>query len=243
MALQTLIFAHSRGVYTFPYEGVVSLLYLALRARKEQRSLDSLLDDAGFEPRFLAHLEDGVPWFYKQLLALANGNNDPPKHPEIPSDWSDLILEFWKRSNQSDRESANEIDQPSVFLSHSHRDKGFARNIANAIRDKGISVWLDEAEIGVGESLIEKLSSAIDSVDYLVVILSKASINSNWVKKEIEVALCEEIESKRLKVLPVLKDDVELPMFLRGKKYADFRKPHSRKRALNRLIRTILDRA
>lgn len=38
----------------------------------------------------------------------------------------------------------------SVFLSHSHRDKVFARKLANDLRISKIRVWIDEAEIKIG---------------------------------------------------------------------------------------------
>jgi TIR domain. len=129
----------------------------------------------------------------------------------------------------------------TVFLSHSHSDKRFVRNLAKALREKGIGVWVDDAEIRVGESLIEKLRSAIDNVDYVVAVLSEASIKSEWVKRELDIAMNHEIESKRMKVLPLLKDDCDLPGFLKGKLYADFRKPHRRKIALVKLYQSIIE--
>jgi len=59
---------------------------------------------------------------------------------------------------------------------------------------RGINVWLDEAEIKLGESLIEKIREAIDSVEYVVVLLSKNSVGSNWVKKEVDIAMNEEMK-------------------------------------------------
>ena len=71
---------------------------------------------------------------------------------------------------------------PRVFLSHSHADKRFVRSLAAKLSAKKINVWIDEAEIRPGDSLIEKLRAAIDSVDVLVAVLSRASINSPWEK-------------------------------------------------------------
>jgi len=39
----------------------------------------------------------------------------------------------------------------SVFLSHSHKDKPFARKLAVDLRHAGHIVWIDEAEILVGD--------------------------------------------------------------------------------------------
>jgi len=48
---------------------------------------------------------------------------------------------------------------PTVFLSHNHADKPFVRRLAADLDNQGIPYWLDEAEIKVGESLIEKIRS------------------------------------------------------------------------------------
>lgn len=45
---------------------------------------------------------------------------------------------------------------PSIFLSHSSGDKPMVRKIADGLRQQGIRVWIDEAEIHIGESLIQK---------------------------------------------------------------------------------------
>lgn len=127
-----------------------------------------------------------------------------------------------------------------VFLSHSHQDKRFVRPLARALRQRGIGVWVDEAEIKVGESLIAKLREGIDEVDFVVAIISPASVGSEWVQKEIDIAMNEEIKKNRIKVLPVLKGDCELPGFLEGKLFADFRKSHQRKKALKKLVDSIL---
>jgi len=57
----------------------------------------------------------------------------------------------------------------------------------------------------------------------LLVILSKASVESEWCKKELAAALTRELKEKRIVVLPVLKEECAIPLFLPDKLYADFR--------------------
>ncbi len=112
---------------------------------------------------------------------------------------------------------------PSIFLSHNHADKPFARRLAKDLKELGVRVWIDEAEIKIGDSLIEKIREGIDSVEYVGVVLSKDSTKSQWVRKEVDIAMNQEIRGKRVKVLPLLVEDCDLPGFLEGKLYADFR--------------------
>lgn len=111
----------------------------------------------------------------------------------------------------------------TVFLSHTHHDKDFARRLTVDLRKNGHIVWIDEAEIEIGDSLVEKIRDGIDRVDYIAAVISERSINSEWVKKELDLATNREIAEKRVVVLPLLLDDVQLPGFLQGKLFADFR--------------------
>lgn len=110
----------------------------------------------------------------------------------------------------------------SIFLSHNFADKPFVRRLAIDLENQGIKCWLDEAEIKVGDSLIEKIREGIDNVDYLAVVLSENSIKSPWVQREVDVAINQEIKGHRIKVLPVMLSICEPPGFLLGKLYADF---------------------
>lgn len=115
--------------------------------------------------------------------------------------------------------------RPRVFLSHNWQDKSVARLTAHKPNARGIGVLLDEAEIKLGDSLTQNISSGIDEVEYVVALVSQSSINSGWVGKELDIAMNQEIENRRVKLLAVRLDDSDLPLFLRGKLYADLRSP------------------
>lgn len=111
-----------------------------------------------------------------------------------------------------------------VFISYSHEDKDFASNLASQLVRHKAKVWIDQWELQVGDSIIDHIQSAIQGADALLIILSKSSVNSEWCKKEISSGLLRELEEKRVVVLPALIEECEIPLFLRGKLYADFRK-------------------
>ncbi|TGL60041.1 toll/interleukin-1 receptor domain-containing protein [Leptospira sarikeiensis] len=110
-----------------------------------------------------------------------------------------------------------------VFISYSRTDLDFVDRLAKNLVSERVHVWLDRWEMKVGDSLIDKIQSAIKSSDYLCVVLSKASVSSDWCRKELNSALMRELEEKRVVVLPVLLEDCEIPFFLKEKFYADFR--------------------
>lgn len=126
-----------------------------------------------------------------------------------------------------------------VFLSHCHSDKPIVRRIAKDLQKYGAVVWIDEAEINVGDSLIQKIREGIDKMEYLAVFLSPESLQSEWVKREVDVAMNQEIEGRRIKVLPILIKNCEIPEFLRGKFFADFRDPAKYDQGLELILKRL----
>jgi hypothetical protein len=144
----------------------------------------------------------------------------------------------WNHERRGER-SMNERSQPGIFLSHTHADKSFARRLAVDLKMAGAQVWIDEAEIQVGDSLIEKIREGIDAMDYLGVVLSPDSVNSSWVRREVDIAMNQEIEGKRVRVLPLLYKNCDLPGFLKGKLYADFTRLENYETALKSVLRRL----
>jgi hypothetical protein len=131
----------------------------------------------------------------------------------------------------------------SIFLSHSSRDKFFVRKLAERLRSAGIRVWLDEAEINIGDSLTEKIGRAIDEMDFVGVVLSNNSVNSGWVQRELQIAIQRELATKRVVVLPLLIEPVEMPHFLKDKLYADFTTPERFEETFPKLLKALGVRA
>ncbi|MBA4189808.1 MAG: toll/interleukin-1 receptor domain-containing protein [Planctomycetaceae bacterium] len=111
-----------------------------------------------------------------------------------------------------------------IFISYSSTNRDFVDRLAKQLVAHQVHVWLDKWEIHVGDSLITKIQQGITGASGLLIVLSKASVQSEWCRKELNSALMRELEEKRVVVLPVMLEDCEMPMFLREKLYADFRK-------------------
>jgi hypothetical protein len=127
-----------------------------------------------------------------------------------------------------------------IFLSHNSKDKRFVKRLGRYLSENGVKVWIDEAEIKVGDSLIHKISEGIKDMDFLGVILTPNSISSNWVQKELEIAITLEIDNRHIKVLPILYKDCEIPIFLKDKVYADFRNRKMFQHSLIKLLDVLL---
>jgi TIR domain len=129
--------------------------------------------------------------------------------------------------------------RPGVFISHSHVDKPFARRLTIDLAALGAHVWLDEAEMRIGDSLFDKIQQAIDDVDFLAVVLSPESVKSAWVNEEVKQAMAAQLAGAKPHVLPLLLREAVLPGFLREKLYADFREEITYEVSLGRVAETI----
>ncbi|MBB5710187.1 toll/interleukin-1 receptor domain-containing protein [Sphingomonas xinjiangensis] len=120
-----------------------------------------------------------------------------------------------------ERHGANK-DSRVAFLSHSSSDKPFVRQLAADLKAAGIDVWLDEQRIRVGESIPERISQGLAESDFFLLAVSKASVDSEWVKKELNGALINEVQRRAVHILPLKLDDTKMPAPISDKKYADF---------------------
>jgi len=93
---------------------------------------------------------------------------------------------------------------PTVFLSHSHKDRHVARRLVRRLSAHGIKVWIDERELRLGSTLAKSLQAQIKAADALLVIASNASAVSKWVGLELECAKEHEKD-----IIPLFTDPVD----------------------------------
>ena len=75
-----------------------------------------------------------------------------------------------------------------VFISYSYEDKKFVEWLQDNLQDLGLEIWYDQQEIHLGDSIKKKIALGIESSSAFIVILSKSSKNSNWVRYELNSA-------------------------------------------------------
>lgn len=120
--------------------------------------------------------------------------------------------------------------QSKIFISFSEQDSEIAQQIRRALINERFILNIDEKNIQVGENIKQAFISEIKSSSIFIVLISKYSINSNFVKLEIKHAI-----KNNKKVLPVLIDkNISIPNELKDLKYANF--IENKKEALNELI-------
>lgn len=81
------------------------------------------------------------------------------------------------------------------------------------------------------------IDAALSLETLVKLLLSKNSVNSSWVTKEWETVLWDEINSGKIKVIPVKLEECEIPKILQTKKYIDFTEGYNK--GLYEIIKTI----
>lgn len=106
---------------------------------------------------------------------------------------------------------------PKVFISHASEDKNrFVLDFAKRLFDNGIAAWVDEWEMYPGDSLIGKIfEEGIKNANAMIIVLSKNSIASNWVREELNAGMIKKING-HCKLIPVILDDCEVPECLQS---------------------------
>jgi TIR domain len=93
---------------------------------------------------------------------------------------------------------------PEIFICHASEDKhAVARPLAEALKLSGHSVWLDESELVVGDSLSESIEYGLAHCLFGVVILSQAFFDKRWTKREMAGLTSREMIDGQRMILPV----------------------------------------
>ena len=90
-----------------------------------------------------------------------------------------------------------------VFISHASEDKDeVVRPLANALRNGGLSVWYDEFELRIGDSLRRKIDRGLASSRFGVVVLSQAFFGRGWPEYELDGLVTRAVSGDQI-LLPV----------------------------------------
>lgn len=105
---------------------------------------------------------------------------------------------------------------PDVFISYNREDRETARLVASALEAEGASVWWDAA-LRAGETYDEVTEQNLRTAGAVVVLWSKRSSNSKWVRAEATVG------ERSSTLVPALIEDCERPIRFELVQTADLR--------------------
>lgn len=131
------------------------------------------------------------------------------------------------------------------FLSHSSKDKdSYVRIVAKKLRAE--TKIFDEETFEAGMSPSEEIINGLDSTSLFVIFISNTALNSDWVKKELEIAKQKVDEGKIDRIYPIIVDetinfnDVRIPEWMKsGINIQHIRQPTIAARKINARLREL----
>lgn len=125
---------------------------------------------------------------------------------------------------------------PTAFVCHATEDKAsFVEEFARSLRANGIDAWYDSWEMGPGDRLIDKIEAGIQNAEAFIIVLSRISVTKNWVREELNAGLIRAIDQKA-RVIPVLIEPCDVPLFLQSHMWVDMTKVETREQEFERLV-------
>jgi hypothetical protein len=96
----------------------------------------------------------------------------------------------------------------SCFISYSSKDQMFADRLHADLQNAGVRCWFAPHDLPIGAKIWDAIDEAIKLREKVLIILSEASIGSDWVEDEVSKAYAEERDRKTTVLFPVRIDDV-----------------------------------
>ena len=90
-----------------------------------------------------------------------------------------------------------------AFISHASEDKDdFVRPLAEGLRERGLTVWFDEFELKVGDSLRGSIDRGLSQSRFGIVVFTPQFFEKQWPKNELNGLVTREINGAKV-ILPV----------------------------------------
>lgn len=119
-----------------------------------------------------------------------------------------------------------------IFLSYSLNDRDFAKKLSTYFTSQKFIVFDENNLILPGDVVDKKINDYLNQSDIFIIIISKSTYKSKILKKEIELA-----GGRKKIIIPLLKENTDIPNYLNKYKIADFRTDHNT--ALKNLMKSL----
>jgi TIR domain/Protein of unknown function (DUF1566) len=130
-----------------------------------------------------------------------------------------------------------------IFISYSKSDRAKAQVLARALEQEGWSVWWDP-KIPPGQTFDETIDRALEAARCVIVLWSKKSVSSEWVRTEASVG-----KDRGVLIPALIEDDVRIPLpfrLLHASRLGDWRgeqEGHLEFEELKNAVTQLLDRS
>ncbi|WP_026706565.1 DUF1883 domain-containing protein [Flavobacterium soli] len=128
----------------------------------------------------------------------------PSTLPEFRQPALSTVPSLVHKNDEYPFNNSNEAEkQYDVFISHASEDKDeVVRPLAQALKSEGLSVWYDEFELKIGDSLRRKIDKGLANSKFGIVVLSKDFIRKGWTNYELDGIITKSVSGEQI-VLPI----------------------------------------
>src|SRR6516165_2271085 len=92
-----------------------------------------------------------------------------------------------------------------IFISYAREDRSRVEPLVRALEQWGWFIWWDQIA-DPGKLFDEVIQAQLDEAQCVIVVWTRHSVSSQWVRSEVERA------ANQNKLLPVLMENVQLPL-------------------------------
>jgi uncharacterized YccA/Bax inhibitor family protein len=112
----------------------------------------------------------------------------------------------------------NKLRKKPIYISYNINDKEFVNKLSEKLTENGFSVIKETSIISPGDQINNNITETIKDAKVFLFVVSSNIYKSKFLKEEVLIA-----KHKGIKIIPIVKDDSELPSYLINYKIADFR--------------------
>lgn len=117
-------------------------------------------------------------------------------------DYERRLKELTQPINRSLQNNVIEVEY-DAFISHASEDKvELVRPIAEKLKEAGFSVWYDEFELKIGDSLSRSIDKGLANSRFGIVVLSPSFFAKKWTAHELSGLVAKEMEGGKV-ILPL----------------------------------------
>ena len=177
--------------------------------------------------------ERSLDWIACSVCETRIDLADPEQSAQITETQASVLIEMDKIANlQRDRDASTSSLQGKiatkdfdVFLCHDNDDKTAVKLIGEQLKELGFLPWLDEWNLRPGFPWQQALEEQIRNIKAAAVFIGKNN-NGPWQEAELK-AFLRQFVKRQCPVIPVILPDCEqtpeMPVFLEGMMWVDFR--------------------
>jgi len=100
-----------------------------------------------------------------------------------------------------------------IFISPTREDQAWTRDLVKALKEHGLRVWYDAAEVKAGELWEERLREGLESSRNVVFVLGKNAATSSWVGFMTGAAMSS--NKPMIPIAPIDAGAADIPVLLR----------------------------